>query len=329
MQKFNIFYWLIGPLLIVSVYLLTNTLRLSHREYYGFAENKQSEINLDKDVTIVKTLVNTGDKVKKGQLLMIVNNTDIHQQINQIQVAESGIQLKNDLTESELKSEILKLEKERDIEISTIHTKINSLQQETDFYKSLVNSNDVKDSEIRNPNETMIKNLNDEIKEITQQYNNNIALYQKMIRQPKQTKTEKALYSDKKNYLQSEINKFQIIAPFDGVIGSINIREGEYVKAFTSLISFYEATPPMVLAYVQEKYDLNINTGDTVWISSAYNSGKKTKGIISAKGNRIVEIPEKFRKIPDVRIYGIEVFINIPADNRFLQKEVLRISDIE
>ena len=77
------------------------------------------------------------------------------------------------------------------------------------------------------------------------QNNNNIALYQKMIRQPKQTKTEKALYSDKKNYLQSEINKFQIIAPFDGVIGSINIREGEYVKAFTSLISFYEATPPM------------------------------------------------------------------------------------
>jgi len=329
MQKFNIFYWLIGPLLIVSVYFLTNTLRLSHREYYGFAENKQSEINLDKDVTIVKTLVKTGDKVKKGQLLMIVNNTDIHQQINQIQVAESGIQLKNDLTESELKSEILKLEKERDIEISTIHTKINSLQQETDFYKSLVNSNDVKDSEIRNPNETMIKNLNDEIKEITQQYNNNIALYQKMIRQPKQTKTEKALYSDKKNYLQSEISKFQIIAPFDGVIGSINIREGEYVKAFTSLISFYEATPPMVLAYVQEKYDIKINTGDTVWISSAYNSGKKTKGIISAKGNRIVEIPEKFRKIPDVRIYGIEVFINIPADNRFLQKEVLRISDIE
>ena len=329
MQKFNIFYWLIGPLLIVSVYFLTNTLRLSHREYYGFAENKQSEINLDKDVTIVKTLVKTGDKVKKGQLLMIVNNTDIHQQINQIQVAESGIQLKNDLTESELKSEILKLEKERDIEISTIHTKINSLQQETDFYKSLVNSNDVKDSEIRNPNETMIKNLNDEIKEITQQYNNNIALYQKMIRQPKQTKTEKALYSDKKNYLQSEISKFQIIAPFDGVIGSINIREGEYVKAFTSLISFYEATPPMVLAYVQEKYDIKINTGDTVWISSAYNSDKKTKGIISAKGNRIVEIPEKFRKIPDVRIYGIEVFINIPADNRFLQKEVLRISDIE
>lgn len=329
MQKFNIFYWLIGPLLIVSVYFLTNTLRLSHREYYGFAENKQSEINLDKDVTIVKTLVKTGDKVKKGQLLMIVNNTDIHQQINQIQVAESGIQLKNDLTESELKSEILKLEKERDIEISTIHTKINSLQQETDFYKSLVNSNDVKDSEIRNPNETMIKNLNDEIKEITQQYNNNIALYQKMISQPKQTKTEKALYSDKKNYLQSEISKFQIIAPFDGVIGSINIREGEYVKAFTSLISFYEATPPMVLAYVQEKYDIKINPGDTVWISSAYNSGKKTKGIISAKGNRIVEIPEKFRKIPDVRIYGIEVFINIPADNRFLQKEVLRISDIE
>jgi hypothetical protein len=53
------------------------------------------------------------------------------------------------------------------------------------------------------------------------------------------------------------------------------------------------------------------------------------KGVISAKGYRVIEIPEKFRKIPDVKIYGVEVFITIPRANLFLQNEVLKISPIQ
>jgi hypothetical protein len=38
-------------------------------------------------------------------------------------------------------------------------------------------------------------------------------------------------------------------------------------------------------------------------------------------GSRIVEIPERLRKNPDLKTYGREVLIAIPPSNLFLQKE--------
>lgn len=327
MQKINIFYWLILPLLLVAAYMLIAKLNLSHQEYFGYAENKQSEINLDKDVTVSKILVKTGDQVKKGQLLVIVANPDVSQEINQISIALGGIKIKNELTSAELKAEMLKLEHERDMEISAVQSKISNMEHEIGFYKSFVGQRDLNvKNEIVNPNEEILQNLRKELTEIRNSYDRSILHYKKMMSQPKETLVSHDQFSNKRAYLSSEAEKFNITAPFDGTIGSINVHEGENVKAFTSLISYYESTPPMVLAYVQEKFDIKINVGDSVYITSIYNVNKKTKGAISAKGNRIVEIPEKFRKIPDVKLYGREVFINIPTNNGFLQKELLRIS---
>lgn len=332
MKKLNIFYWFIWPILGYAAYLLVNELKLSHREYFGFAENKQSEINLDKDVTVAKLMVRTGDKVKKGQLLMVVKNTEISQQINQITTEENGLKIKNDLNQAELRAEILKLEKEREIEIAGIQTKINYAKEEDEFFKKIsINGHDniQRESTLsNNPNTILISNLEKEIDAIRLHYNNQISQYKRMILQPQQTKTEKAIFNGAKTHLKSELEKFNIVAPFDGIVGSVNARENENIKAFTSLISFYELTPPLVMGYVQEKYDLNINVGDSVQIASVYNPNKKIRGVIASKGSRIVEIPEKFRKIPDSKIYGIEVFINIPHNNSFLQKEVLKISEI-
>jgi hypothetical protein len=44
-------------------------------------------------------------------------------------------------------------------------------------------------------------------------------------------------------------------------------------------------------------------------------------GVISGLGHRIIEIPERLRKIPELRTYGREVLIEIPNNNHFLQKE--------
>jgi multidrug resistance efflux pump len=327
MQKLNIFYWLILPVLLFSSYVLIEKLNLSHQEYFGFAENKQSEINLDKDVVVRKILVKTGDSIKKGQLLMQVDNPDMVQELNQISISMGGLKIKNDITAAELKSEILKLEKARDLEINSLQTRINKIIQDDEFYKSLVNMQSKQKEVFESPNEVLLQNLKRELSEVRSNYDKNILHFKNMLSQPKETVTAQNQYAGKNEYLNSEREKFNIVAPFDGTIGSINVREGENVKSFASLITFYESTPPLVIGYVQEKYDLKINVGDSVYITSMYNQKKKVKGMISAKGKRIIEIPEKFRKIPDVKLYGIEVFINIPIDNAFLQKEVLRISE--
>ena len=43
--------------------------------------------------------------------------------------------------------------------------------------------------------------------------------------------------------------------------------------------------------------------------------------MITGLGSRIVEIPDRLRKNPDLKTYGREVLISIPPTNFFLQKE--------
>ena len=71
MRNFNIFYWIIAPLLLLALRYFTNQLNISHNEYFGFAENKETEINLDKDVFITEIKVVSGQKVKKGDTLLL------------------------------------------------------------------------------------------------------------------------------------------------------------------------------------------------------------------------------------------------------------------
>ncbi len=333
MRRINIFYWIIFPLSLYAIYSLNIELRLSHKEFYGFAENKQNEVNLDKDVTVSKIFVKTGDNIKKGQLLMRVLNTDISEEITQLDVALGGVKIKTDQNIAEIKAEILKLEQEKSNKIAELQSKINIAEKDFAFYRELLKNNSGKNADfatdIQNPKAEYIKNLEEEIKTINATFDKQISHFRKMMAGPQETMTLKNQWNNKKNYLKDELDKFDVVAPYDGVVGNVNVRQGESIKAFSSLISFYESSPPIVLGYILEKYNFQLNIGDSVAIHSVYNPAKKISGKIISKGNRIVEIPEKFRKIQDVKIYGIEIFIAIPPDNQFLQKETLKISFIK
>jgi multidrug resistance efflux pump len=330
MRKINIFYWIIFPLSLYAIYSLNIKLRLSHEEFYGFAENKQNEVNLDKDVTVSKIYVKTGDQIRKGELLMRVFNNEMKEEINQLDVAIGGAQIKTDQNIAEIRAEILGLEQEKSNKMAELQSKINVAEKDFAFYSTLMKNNAGKNvdsaTDIQNPKVEYIKNLREELISVRVSYDNQISHFRKMISAPQETRTLKNQWNIKKNYLKAEEGKFDVVAPYDGVVGNINVREGENIKAFSSLVSFYESSPPLVLGYILEKYDVRLNIGDSVSIHSVYNPTKKVTGIIASKGNRIVEIPEKFRKIQDVKIYGIEIFIHIPSDNQFLQKETLKIS---
>lgn len=330
MFRINYFYWVLIPLCIYLLYELNLSLSLTSNNFYGFAENKQTEINLDNDVVVNQIVVKSGDKIKKGQLLMKVFNPRVMEEINQLNTSMEGIKIKDNLNDKEIKAEILALDKEKNNKIAALQTELKILKEEADFYLQLVdNSQKVNsDSTIAssNPLNAKISSLKEEIENIKNGYSSLMNHYSNLLKDPKESRTLYKQWENKKTAVMEQISKFDILAPYDGVVGSVNVKEGEHIKAFSSLISYYEASPPMVLAYVPEKYNVILNIGDDVLINSVYNPNKKVTGLITSKGNRIVEIPEKFRKIPDVKIYGIEIFITIPHNNLFLQKEMLSIS---
>jgi multidrug resistance efflux pump len=128
------------------------------------------------------------------------------------------------------------------------------------------------------------------------------------------------LQNEQKMY-EKEQERLRIYAPSNGLVGSIQCKEGENVSSFTTLISFYEQNPNLVVGYVHESLITGVQIGDSIQVSSTLQPDHTLKGCIMALGHRVVEIPERLRKIPEIKTYGREVLIDIPLNNEFLQKE--------
>ncbi len=99
------------------------------------------------------------------------------------------------------------------------------------------------------------------------------------------------------------------------------LKEEIFSASFNTLITFYEENPTLVKAYVHENMILQVNEGDTLEVFSSLHPDHRCLGVVTGLGSRIVEIPERLRKLPEVKTYGREVLVSIPRDNHFLQKE--------
>jgi len=133
-------------------------------------------------------------------------------------------------------------------------------------------------------------------------------------------------FNSEKDIVNKEMAKLSVYAPTDGLIGNVHCIDGENVSAFNTLISFYERNPTLVKGFVHEKLILEVKLGDVLRVSSNQHPHHVVSGTVAGLGTRIVEIPERLRKIADFKTYGREVLIRIPADNPFLQKEKVTLN---
>jgi hypothetical protein len=64
-------------------------------------------------------------------------------------------------------------------------------------------------------------------------------------------------------------------------------------------------------------------------VLSGHDKTNRTPGEIVGVGARIVEYPERLRKRPDILIWGREIIVRLPPENRFLLGEKVRISLVD
>ena len=83
MKKINWLY-IAAVGLCYLVYQMNSHLGQASAFFYGFAENKETELSHDQAVLIHKILVTPGQEVTKGQLLMEVNRSSIDFKIDNV-----------------------------------------------------------------------------------------------------------------------------------------------------------------------------------------------------------------------------------------------------
>ncbi len=134
---------------------------------------------------------------------------------------------------------------------------------------------------------------------------------------------------DEIHLLQEELKKLTIFAQINGMIGSVNFKEGEKVSPFTPIVTLHTKSPSSIKGYIHENVYNKILVGQKVSATSVSDKKNTIIGEVIGVGSRIVEYPERLRKRPDFQIWGREIIIKIPHENNFLLGEKVLINSVE
>ena len=327
MKKINILYIAAFAVLFL-LFKLSGQYAKQSVTFFGFAENKETEINMSHPVEVEVIHVIPGQQVKKGELLLEVSHANVDLKLNKVGADIAELSTKDKLRAAELRSNISRLEALKLNKYNEIQAKIDGIQTEMELNRSLVKelksiriSSESSDAE-NSPKQLKINQLKKEltstvvpldieISKLTAELNSSNNPYKIQIEK---------LENDRQ-YYEAEQEKLAILAPTDGLIGNIHVKNAENLSSFATLITFYEENPTLVKGFVHESLILEVSIGDEIEVISSLHPEHKCQGKVVGLGSRIVEVPERLRKMPDIKVYGREVLISIPKENYFLQKE--------
>ena len=332
MKKINLLYLAIIPLCYV-LFQMNSKLSKASAFFYGFAENKETELSHDKAVLIDKILVTTGESVTKGQLLMEVKQSSIDFKIDNASLDLERLDVLAEQRKQSIRDRIDQLNVKRSTRVAEVNAEINKLEATIRYNQSLLEDLKSIDKEnidsVNTPNSIRLKTLKESLRIVTEPIDVELAQLEKelaAIVTPSQVQRQKI--RGEIEYYKTEQGKLAILAPSDGLIGNIMCKEGENISAFSTLINFYERNPTIVKGYVHESLILEVKEKDSLIVSSTLHPELKVEGEVIGLGSRIVEIPERLRKVADIKTYGREVLIRIPPNNPFLQKEKVMLNTL-
>jgi len=320
MKKINITY-IVAIIVALVLWSLSGSFQKESLVFYGFAENKETEINAEYPVEVKKIYVTTGQRVKAGMVLADTEQADLPKKREDANFKIEELKAEKKEAKAKITGQIrqLKAQKRRrtgqiDSEISLLRRKAEKNRELLENVGSTATGESYIDAEIAalesekalitTPIDTEIDKLKEELKAAGVPRDARIQSLENEI-----------------EFYENKTKKFALMAPSDGLIGNIHVKEAEFVKSFNTLITFYEENPTLVQGFVHESMILQVAIGDSLDVVSSLHPKASCKGIVTGLGSRIVEIPSRLRKIPEYRTYGREILIKIPRENSFLQKE--------
>lgn len=222
-------------------------------------------------------------------------------------------------------SDRAELQLEKQTKLEEVDTNIRKFEKELSFKKSLAEALQAispKQSRYQ-PLEEKLAGLRAERDRISKMYELRLQALNKELRlgnSPYQEQVNR-LRAAQEFEASQKVQYITVTAPVDGLIGNISCKEEEHIPSYRTLLTFYEPHSGIIKGYVHEDLTLQVHLGDRFEAASLKDEDMVYQGEVIGLGSRIVEIPTRLRKIPEVKNYGREVLVEIDKNNRFLQKE--------
>lgn len=306
--------------------------------FQGFAESNETIINSESPVSIKTVLVMEGDTVYKGQKLAELESQELSIRIADIRSQLLQIETKRGMSEKEIKSKILQNKAEERAVISELRAQIQTLENQLKINKVLaggLKSVKISDS-VKNPIEIQIESLESAIVDRRREFAEINRMYTKMLESgetPEEAQEDK-LRAELES-LEQQNSDMALYAPFEGIVGSVFIKNGngekvffkggEKIAAYSPILSIVNKEPSFVKGYIPESQFSVIEVGDEVTISNS-NSPQQITGVVTGLGGRIIQLPTRLLKNQNIALWGREIVIKIPENNGFILGEKVSIT---
>lgn len=323
-------------LLLAALVALTLYYRREPDSVYGIADTKEIVINSESAVEILRLSVVEGEAVKAGDTLLALHSPELDLKISQLSHEISVLRTRESTHASLSRSEMLQLRAQQQEKASEIRAELSELEAQYNLNRQLMTELRSLDHERpaaaqeeddRNPIKIKIESLKrllELAQDPTRVYQNRLtdALSSSggpLIEQAKLLEEElKMLHQDKERLV--------VTSPIDGLVGSVNFKVGEKVSPFTPILTVHAASPSFARGYIHEDISSQVAVSQKVMVRSGHDHHHAVEGVIVGVGARIVEYPERLRKRPDIIIWGREITVKLPPQNRFLLGEKVRIA---
>jgi multidrug resistance efflux pump len=285
------FVWIVVLIILVIISL---QYKGESTGFYGIADAREVVINSGNPVEIKKIHVVQGQSIKEGDTLVELSRPELDMKIN------------------EITNQLRQTKKQTSAKVNSIKAQIKELQAQYERNKKL--TAELKSVKKENPSTVQDNSQHPILIKIE-----NLKRELRLAASPAQIKNEL-------NLLMEEKGKLTIFAQINGIIGSVNAKEGEKVSPFTPIITLHTKSPSYIKGYIHEDVYNKVTIGQEVTIASLSDINNTIEGEVVGVGSRIVEYPVRLRKGPDFQIWGREIIIKIPHDNILLLGEKVRIS---
>ena len=330
MKRINIFYVFTGLLGAAFIFISGSMNESPTLSFYGFAESDETEINYNHSVLVEKILVGSGEKVSKGDTLMMLQRIKTKEYLDDYDFKIDQLNSERSEWRKKQSQEIAELEDAKSSELKALHLRLDRTRQELEYKEQLSKDLDNVNSSTTtfNPLKEKIKEIENKISEVEKSYDLRISNIKSIIAERERPHAQRVsqINLERKFDESQKLISIAVVAPDDGIIGNISCKVDEHIPSYNTLLTFYEPHSKYVRGYVHEDLTLQVELGNKFEVSSLKDESITYEGEVTGLGSRIIEIPSRLRKAPELKSYGREVIVRIGDNSSFLQKEKVSLS---
>jgi multidrug resistance efflux pump len=317
-MKINILYIFWGLALLLFFYIGRHLYEQSSHQLFGIAETEGQIIKTEYDVFIQKNYIKAGQKVKKGDTLLLLWRSDIDERTTRKLAEMNQIEVEKAAKNATLSKEKEILAAKQTALLTELQSKIKVLQSEIAVQKNIrealgdgkTSNNTIKEQEI--------KAIEDDIKQANFQYLEQLKLFDNQLVGNNNISTSKITQLQKElGFIDKERSKLVLLAPCDGFVEQVYVAENEIAQGFKDLLKINPYQPNKVIGFIHESVNIPYRLGDTVTLISSQRPEVTYRALLVGVSPKLVELPFRLRKFAEVKAWGREIYINLPPQNIF------------